>query len=405
MSSSESTSLPDFMDSATFASGVPHAAYRRLRDEAPVSWHARPDEGYWLLTRHRDVYDASVDWERFSSWRGSTQMDTPPSDNLQVVRLILLNMDPPDHTRYRRLLTRGFAARAIDKLEPRIRAMAVSLVDKVAPLGSCDFVNEIACDLPLQVILELLGVPEPDRHRLFVLSNQMIAPDDEQLGQGDDVAMRSAMEMYSYAFALASERRAHPGDDLISHLIGAEVEGERLTDGEINAFFLLLVVAGNETTRNLLSGGLQALFDHPEARARVQSERGLLPSAVEEMLRYVSPIKQFRRTANCDIELHGQKIRAGDKVILAHVSANHDERVFAHPERFDPTRSPNPHVAFGVGAHLCLGAALARLEARIMFEEIFRRLPDIAPAGPPRHLRSNFVNGFTSLPVRFTPAR
>jgi cytochrome P450 len=395
----------DFLDNATFAHGVPHAAYRRLRDEAPVSWHERADEGYWLLTRHRDVYEASVDAARFSSWRGSTQMATPPASNLDVVRLMLLNMDPPDHTRYRRLLTRGFAVRAVERLEARVRALAAALVDQVAPRGECDFVADVAVELPLQVILELLGVPEADRRRLFVLSNQMIAPDDESVGQGRMVQMSSAMEMYGYAFQLATERRANPGDDLVSHLVQAEVDGERLTDGEINAFFLLLVVAGNETTRNLLSGGLQALFEHPDERARLFADPSLLPGAVEEMLRWVSPIKQFRRTANCDFELHGQKLRAGDRVILAHVSANYDERVFAHPERFDGRRSPNPHVAFGVGPHLCLGAALARLEARVMFEEIIRRLPDIAPAGPVRHLRSNFVNGFTSLPVRFTPAR
>jgi cholest-4-en-3-one 26-monooxygenase len=394
----------DFLDLDTFVDGVPYAAYRRLRDETPVSWHAHDDvdKGYWLLTRHKDVHDASVDAARFSSWLGSTYMTTPP--NIDVSRMMMLNMDPPDHTRYRKLISRGFASRAVERLEPRVRALATSLVDKIAPRGACDFVNEVACELPLQVILELLGVPEPDRHHLFTLSNHMISPDDEAAGRGREEAQRSALEMYSYAFAMATERRKDPRDDLVSHLVHAEVDGERLTDVEINAFFLLLVVAGNETTRNLLSGGLQALFDHPDERARVQADRSLWPSAVEEMLRWVSPIKQFRRTASCDFTLHGQTLRAGDKVVLAHISANHDERVFVEPERFDVRRAPNPHVGFGVGPHLCLGAALARLEARLMFDELLRRLPDIAPAGPPRRLRSNFINGWTSLPVRFSPA-
>jgi cytochrome P450 len=219
--------------------------------------------------------------------------------------------------------------------------------------------------------------------------------------QRQDNAVRASMEMYSYGFQLMAERRANPRDDLMSHLLQAEVDGERLTDGEVNAFFLLLVVAGNETTRNLLAGGLLALFEFPDERARLAADPSLLPGAVEEMLRYVSPIKQFRRTANADVELHGRTIKAGDRVILAHVSANHDERVFREPRRFDVARAPNPHVAFGVGAHLCIGAALARLEARVMFEEILQRLPSIAPAGAPRWVRSNFINGLKSLPVRF----
>jgi cytochrome P450 len=385
--------LPDFLDPSLLESGVPHAAYRRLRDQDPVSWLSGPDGGYWLLTRHADVRDASLDAAAFSSWRGTTGMDDPPGDRLEVSRLILINMDPPQHTRYRRLITRGFASRAVEQLEPHVRAMCRGLIEAAAPRGGGDFVAEVAAPLPMRVILELLGVPDGDRAHLQQLSNEMI----DQAGK--DAGLAAAMRMYGYAFELATARRKAPGDDLVSVLLQAEIDGERLTDGEFNAFFLLLVVAGNETTRNLISGGMLALLEHPEELAALRRDRALLPGAVEEMLRWTSPVAQFRRTAHHDVALHGRTIREGDKVILAHASANRDERAFVEPDRFDVRRTPNPHIAFGFGPHLCLGASLARLEARVMFEELLPRLDRIELAGAPRRVRSNFVSGYQSLPL------
>jgi cholest-4-en-3-one 26-monooxygenase len=390
------TPLPDFLDTATFAAGVPHGAYRHLREHAPVSWHESPgDPGYWILVRHQDVQAALVDAATFSSWRGTTVMGEDPPELIDVSRLMLINMDPPQHTRYRRLISRGFSYRVIDRLEPWVRSLTTSILDEILPRGGCDLVADLASRLPVAVIMELLGVPEGDRARLIQYSNDMI------LHAGQEGALAAAMMMYSYGFQFSAERRAHPGDDLTSRLLSAEIDGERLSDAEFNAFFLLLVVAGNETTRNLISGGMLALIDHPDQLALLHREQGLVGGAVEELLRYVSPVAQFRRTANRDVELHGQRIREGDKVILAHASANRDERVFADPDRLDVRRSPNPHLAFGVGAHLCIGASLARLEARVVLEELLRRADAIELAGPVSRMSSNFINGLHAMPVRF----
>lgn len=390
----------DFLDPASFERGVPHAAYAKLRAEDPVSWHAAsypsPSEpGYWLLTRHADVHQALVDSSGFSSWLGTTSMLNEPVERLDISRLLLINMDPPGHTRYRRLISRSFSSRVIERLEPEVRRLCKNVLDTAVPRGACDFVADIASPLPMRVIFALLGVPEEDWQSLVGMSDQMID------NAGTDAAFAGALSMYAYSDQLASRRREQPGDDVVSQLLTAEVNGDKLTQAEFNAFFLLLVVAGNETTRNLISGGMLALMQNPEQYERLRREPRLMPAAVEEMLRYVSPVVQFRRTAARDLVLGGKTLRAGDRVILAHASANRDERVFADPDRFDIARSPNPHVAFGVGAHLCLGAALARLEARCMFEELFARITDIELTGPVTRLRSNFLNGLKTMPVRF----
>ena len=390
----------DFLDPAVNERGVPYEAYRALRAADPVSWQrsafAGPeDRGYWLLTRHADVYQASVDSASYSSYRGTTNMlDTQP-EHLGVNRLMLINMDPPGHTRYRRLISRSFSPRVIERLEPAVRGMCETLIDAVAARGECDFVTDVASPLPARVIFALLGIPEPDWQNLVNLSNQMIDH------AGTETGFAAALQMYMYADQLASLRREHPGEDVVSQLLTAEINGERLTQPEFNAFFLLLVVAGNETTRNLISGGMLALLQNPEQHELVRSRSALVPAAVEEMLRYVAPVAQFRRTANRDIELHGKLIKEGDRVILAHASANRDERVFSEPDRFRIDRSPNPHVSFGVGAHLCIGATLARLEARCMFEAIFARMDGIELTGPVTRVRSNFISGLKTMPVRF----
>jgi cytochrome P450 len=300
-------------------------------------------------------------------------------------------------------VSRGFTPRAIRDLEPHTHQIVGAILDRVAPKGGCDFVTDVAAELPLQVIAEFLGVPPEDRHKLFHWSNRLIGSEDPEYGASQQEARGAAIEMFVYANGLAEERRRAPGEDLVSAILHGEVAGERITMPEFDSFFLLLAIAGNETTRNLISHGMWLLIQHPEARERLIREPGLLPCAVEEMLRYRPPVMYFRRTATRDVELRGQRIRAGQKVTLWYPSANRDEEVFASPDVFDIARTPNNHLAFGVGEHFCLGSHLARLEIRVIFEHLLRRLPDIELDGEPSYLRSHFIDGVKSMPVRFTP--
>jgi cholest-4-en-3-one 26-monooxygenase len=333
-----------------------------------------------------------------------TTINDPSPDGLAMVRTLMLNMDPPRHTAYRKIVATGFTPAIVRTLEPRVREIARKIVDDVAALGRCDFVARVAAELPLQVIAEMLGVPQEDRHRVFDWSNRLIGFDDPEFSTSLEDGRQAAAEMFAYAQGLALERKQHPRDDVISLLMQSEVDGNALTEMEFDAFFILLSVAGNETTRNLISGGMLALIEHPGERRRLLADPSLTATAVEEMLRWVTPVISFRRTAMRDTELHGQTIRAGDKVVMFYPSANRDDEVFADAGRFDVTREPNPHLAFGGGGrHFCLGASLARLEIRVLFEELLRRLPDIELDGAPRRLRSNFINGIKTLPVRYTP--
>jgi len=393
-------------DPDAFLGGVPHDAFARLRAEAPVYFHPEADgPGFWVLSRYADVTAASLDSKTFSSWKGGTMIRDLQGEDLDQTRLMMLNMDAPRHTKYRRLVSLGFTPRMVTRLTPHVRAMASRIIDNVAARGECDFVTEIAAELPLQAIAEMIGVPLEDRHLVFEWSNRLVGFDDPEFSGSVEAGKLAAMEMYLYANQLAVARKENPRDDLVSVLMAGEVEGEKLSEAEFDAFFLLLAVAGNETTRNLISGGMLALMQHPDERRRLLANPALLPTAVEEMLRWVSPVMHFRRTAMRDTELRGQKIREGDKVTLWYVSANRDEEIFPHPQRFDVGRTPNDHLAFGLGHHFCLGANLARLEIQIIFEEILRRLPDIEPAGSVARLRSNFLNSIKSMPVRFTPER
>jgi cholest-4-en-3-one 26-monooxygenase len=318
--------------------------------------------------------------------------------------MMMLMMDPPRHTKIRLLVNKGFTPRMIERLHERIRQVAVDIIDNIARRGECDFVVDVAAELPLQVIAEMMGVPREDRHKVFEWSNRLIGSDDPEYAVSAEDATGAAMEMFSYANDLAAAKRADPGDDIISALLAAEVDGERLTDVEFDLFFELLAVAGNETTRNLISHGMLALAENPDQRDLLLADPSLLPSAVDEMLRYASPVMYMRRTAQSDIELHGQQIKQGDKVALWYIAANHDPEVFADPHRFDIRRSPNDYLAFGGGGpHFCLGANLAKLEIRVMFEELLARLPDVELNGPVQRLRSNFINGIKHMPVRFTP--
>src|SRR5262245_38721311 len=389
----------------TFTRGVPHETFRRLRREAPVFWH--PDSfhggGFWAVTRHADVWRISLDQRTFSSSRGSALLPPFPEEKLVPQREIMLNMDPPQHTKYRRLVNLGFSPKVLNLAEQQIRARARTIVDAIARRGRCDFVTDVAAELPLQVIVEMLGVPHEDRHRFFEWSNTMVGADDPEYAINPELGELAMMQLFSYANELATERRRCPREDLTSLLLQAEVDGERLTESQYDSFVMLLSVAGNETTRNLISGGMLALIEHPEERNRLLADRSLMPTAVEEMLRWVSPVMAFKRTPQRNVELHGHTLREGDRVIIWYAAANRDEDVFTDPDRFNVGRSPNEHLGFGIGAHFCLGAHLARLEIRIMFEELLERLPDIELDGPVERLRSGFLNGIKHMPVRFTP--
>ncbi len=394
----------DLTDKDVFVNGVPHDWFAQLRRDAPVFWHPEPDgPGFWCVTRYDDVVTVNRDNQLFSSNRGAVFMWDLPEEDLEQQRLMMLNMDPPMHTRYRRLVNKGFTPRMVAEIETKARERARDIIDRVTTQGECDFVVDVAAELPLQVIADILGVPQEDRHRMFDWSNRMIGSDDPEYGVSQEEAQLASMELFSYAAQLAEQKRATPGQDLISVLSEAEVEGEQLTQLEIDLFFMLLTVAGNETTRNQVSHGLLALLEHPDQLEKLRANRDLLPGAVEEMLRWASPVMHFRRTATENLTLGGQPIAEGDKVVIWYVSANRDEQVFDDPMRFDIARTPNEHVAFGGGGpHFCLGANLARMEIRVLFDEVLDRWSNLELAGEPTRLRSNFINGIKHIPLRFT---
>jgi cholest-4-en-3-one 26-monooxygenase len=395
----------DLLNPDNFTGGVPYHQFELLRREAPVYRHPEPGgPGFWALTRYADIVTVSMDSATFSSWRGGTNIHDLPEDSLGFIRMIMLNMDPPQHTKYRRLVSKGFTPKIVQAMEPHVRAIANEIIDRVSRRGECDFVTDVAAELPLQVILELMGVPVEDRHLVFEWSNRMIGFDDPEYQTSPEQGRAAATDMFMYANQLAVDRKRSPQADVISTLMKAEMDGEALTETEFDAFFVLLSVAGNETTRNLISGGMLALMEHPKQRDKLLAGPSLMPGAVDEMLRWVTPVIHFRRTVTRDTEIHGQKIREGEKAVMYYGSGNRDEDVFPDGDVFDVSRDPNPHITFGPGgAHFCLGASLARLEIRVMFEELLRRLPDIELRGPVSRLRSNFIAGIKHMPVGFTP--
>ncbi len=395
----------DLNDLDLFVAGVPHPEFDWLREHDPVAFNPEEDgRGFWNLVRHADVVHASRHHEVFSSAHG-----TNIPDPVGGAELMMINMDPPQHTRLRTLVSKGFHPKMIAKLEPHIREIAMNIVDGVAQKGECDFVVDVAAVLPLAVIAEMIGVPKEDHLKIFDWSNRLIGGGggkDPEYGGTIEDARAAAMEMWAYTTELAAQRRADRREDLVSILVDAEVDGEVLSDMEFNMFVLLLSVAGNETTRNLISGGNLLLMEHPEQRERLLADRSLLPSAVNEMLRMVTPVMHFRRTLTRDFEVGGRQLSAGEKIVLWYIAANRDPAVFANPHTFDVGREGCDHVTFGGGgAHFCLGFSLAELEIKIMFEELLNRIPDMELAGPVARLRSNFINGIKHLPVRFTPER
>lgn len=393
------TATVDLFDLDRFADGPPHELFRRLREEAPVCFLAEPDgPGYWGVFDYDDVVTVSRHPQTFGSHPNTMIVDADEGGT--GAGELMLNQDPPRHTKLRKLVNRGFTPRQVATLEARVRAIVDRLLTDAAAAGRFDLVADVAVELPLQVIAELVGVPVEDRHTVFAWTEQMMSLDDPELGGTLDDARDAMTQMFAYADRLAHERAGGEGDDLLSVLLAAEVDGERLAPHDVDLFFLLLMNAGSETTRNLITGGTVALFDHPAQRERLAGDPGLLATAIEEMLRYVTPVTHFRRTVREPTELGGHELAPGDKVAIWYTSANRDAAQFPDPDRFDVGRQPNEHVAFGGGGpHFCLGAGLARLEARLLFEGLLERFPGLRPDGPVRRLRSNFINGIKSLPV------
>ncbi|MEI7593741.1 MAG: cytochrome P450 [Actinomycetes bacterium] len=396
----------DLLDPDVFRTGRHHELFKVLRAEDPIHWTNEPDgPGFWSITRHADLITVNREAQLFSSAeQGISIPDITPEG--EMVREMMLYMDPPRHTRYRRLVNKGFTPRMIGLLETGLRTKCRLILDKVVQRGECDFVIDIAAELPLQAIAEMMGVPSEDRHKLFDWTNRMIGIDDPEFEGDRESAGVAATELYMYANALATEKRKQLSDDILSKLLGAELDGDELTETEFDMFFMLLSVAGNETTRNATSHGMRALLDNPDQFAKLQANRELLPGAIEEILRWATPVLHFRRTAMADFDLAGTAIRKGDKVVMWHISANRDETVFDDPFRFDIERTPNDHIAFGGGgAHFCLGANLARMELDLIFTEILNRLPELESNGETEYLRSNFIGGIKHMPVRFSPTQ
>jgi cytochrome P450 len=394
-------------------------AFAALRAERPVPWTAElpipglnlpVGPGYWSLTRHADILEASRRPELFSSARGATSIQTLPREFNEFFGG-MINMDDPRHGAQRRIVSRGFTPRALAQLEQGVRRRAVQMIDRVIEKGECDFVAEIAAPLPLEIICDLMGIPESQTEMVFQNTNRILGLGDPDLVSEDQdllaAALRAGAELAALMKEMAEDRRRRPRRDLTSVLLDAELEGGALSNEDLTSFFILLVVAGNETTRNAISHGMKALCDHPDERRRWAADfDGLAASAVEEIVRWASPVIFMRRNLTRDTELFGPAMKEGDKVVLWYASGNRDEAVFREPHRFDLGRAPNPHVGFGgPGPHFCLGANLARREIRVVFEQIFARLPDLEITGPPARLESNFIHGIKRMPCAFTPGR
>lgn len=398
----------DVFDPDTYLKGVPHDAWTKLRAECPVYFQDEPHGGYWAITRYEDIVRVSKDPATFSSWRGGTNIEDYAPEDLDNIRMLMVNMDPPQHRKFRNLVRTGFTPRMVRAMEPKVRERVDAILDRAALLSedgaTIDFVREVAAELPLQVIADLIGVPQEDRGMLFDWSNRLIGFDDPEFQTSIEDARMAAMEVWMYANTLAEARQGERGDDLVRVLMNAEIDGEKLTEMEFDSFFLLLAVAGNETTRNAISGGLQALIDNPEQFQKLRKNPALMQTGTDEMVRWVTPVMYFRRTATCDVEIRGQLIKENEKVCVIYPSANRDEDVFDEPFKFDLARTPNDHLAFGVGEHFCLGSSVARLEIRVLFEALAERFSDLQSAGPVRRLRSNFINGIKEMPVKMTPA-
>ncbi|MFG2519642.1 cytochrome P450 [Streptomyces sp. NPDC048527] len=401
----------DFTDPDLLQHRVPFPEFAQLRQTEPVRWITQPtgisgfgDAGYWAVTRHADVKYVSTRPELFSSNLNTAVIrfnESISRDQIEVQKLIMLNMDPPEHTRVRQIVQRGFTPRAIRSLEDALRNRAGSIVEtalaNAAPDGSFDFVTNVAVELPLQAIAELIGVPQDDRTKIFDWSNKMASYDDPEYAITEEVGAEAAMEIVSYAMNLAAARKECPAKDIVSQLVAAEDEGN-LSSDEFGFFVILLAVAGNETTRNAITHGMHAFLTHPDQWELFKRERP--ETTAEEIVRWATPVVSFQRTATQDTELGGAQIKKGDRVGIFYSSANHDPEVFDCPDAFDITRDPNPHLGFGGGGpHFCLGKSLATLEINLIFNAVADAMPDLRLTGDPRRLRSAWLNGVKELQV------
>jgi cholest-4-en-3-one 26-monooxygenase len=400
----------DLTDPEIFQRGTPHEMFRLLRREAPVFWHEEKDgPGFWAITKYDDLKHVSKNPHLFSSEHQGTLVRDPLPEDLPHIQAIMLNMDPPKHRQYRHLIGKAFTPRMIDNMHGRIREMVRAIIDGVVERGECDFVEDVAARLPLWVIAEMMGVPAEDRRHVYEIGNKMVGVDDPDYHDADGKpvsekgAKEAFAEMFFYADKLREKARKAPADDLATAMLEAELDGQRLSDLDFNFFFLLLLIAGNETTRTVTSNGMLTLIEHPDQLDALRRDPTLLPSAVEEILRFAPAVHCFRRQSLAPAAIRGQRIEADQKLMLWYPSANRDEDVFESPDTFDVRRSPNEHVAFGFGEHYCLGANLARLELNEIFRGIVLRLHDVELAAPPRRLRSTFINGVKEMRVRFRP--
>jgi cholest-4-en-3-one 26-monooxygenase len=392
--------------------GYPHAEWAYLRKHAPVYWYDRPNvDAFWAITKHADIVEIARQPKIFLS--GPRLLVATKDQYLEggdVLFRHLLNMDPPEHAKYRDLVNRRFTPRAVRSLEHEVQEIANEVMDELAAthrnggsMVECDFVTDLSAKVPLDVIAALLGVPKEDRPQLFRWTNETIGSGDPEFNQGgspQETLERARAGLFTYFTNLVEQRRKEPKDDLTSALGAAQLDGQPLPIFEMLSYFLLLVVAGNETTRNATSGGVQAFIDHPAQWKMLQNNPALLRPAIEEMVRWISPVIQFARTASEDYTLRGQTIKKRDSVALYYPSANRDEEVFEEPFKFDITRDPNPHIAFGIGEHFCLGANIARLELEVIFRELLKRVEYVESTGPLERLRSSFVGGIKHMPVR-----
>jgi cholest-4-en-3-one 26-monooxygenase len=398
----------DFTDPDIYAHRLPVEELAEVRKTQPVLWVEQPDGvggfndgGYWLVTRHEDIRDVSMRSDVFSTWENTAIprfADDMQREQIELQRFVLLNKDAPEHTKLRKLVSRGFTPRAINGLKDELRERAESIVKAAAAEGSGDFVTQVAAELPLQAIAELIGVPQEDRGKVFEWSNQMTSYDDPEFADIDPAA--ASMEILGYAYQLAEERKQNTGDDLVTTLIEADVDGDELSAEEFGFFVIVLAVAGNETTRNATTHGMKAFMDNPEQWELFKKERP--KTTADEIIRWATPVAAFQRTALEDTEIGGVAIKKGQRVVMNYVSANFDEEVFDEPHKFDILRDPNPHLSFGgTGAHYCLGANLARMEIELIFNAIADYLPNLVEVASPRRLRSGWLNGLKEYQVDY----